>query len=292
MPQGSWPAHVGLSLLWGLIFLLVHDVVAGFGWAPAAALGSLAVAIATAAAARLSGRQLRMPERAGQLVLLGVAVTVQNLGVCLALDRLGLALTAIGLGAMPLFATLIGQVWGMDRITGTAAIGLAVGFVGLLLVVVFPVEGDSWAFISGILACLLAALAAAFATRYASVRLVGRPEALIGAHLIAAVAALPFALLLGTMGSRPAWGYVALVLLAVVLALAGPVLDVRLPAAGHAKRASRLKAAGVVVAALAGVALYGDPLSPGQVFGGLLLLGGAVLVLDLVPRRASVRWPH
>ena len=96
MPQGRWPAHVGLSLLCGLTFILAHDIVSGFGWAPAAALGSVAVAVALAVVARLSGRRLSMPTHAGRLVILGAAVTVQNLGVCLALDRLGLALTAIG----------------------------------------------------------------------------------------------------------------------------------------------------------------------------------------------------
>lgn len=290
MPQGRWPAHVGLSLLCGLTFILAHDIVSGFGWAPAAALGSVAVAVALAVVARLSGRRLSMPTHAGRLVILGAAVTVQNLGVCLALDRLGLALTAIGLGAIPLFATLIGQVWGMDRITGVAAAGLAVGFVGLLLVVVFPSEGDSWAFISGMLACLLAALAAAFAARYAAVRFPGRPEAPISAHLMAALVALPLALTFGRMGSGSAWNYVALILFTVLVALGGPVLDVRLPAEGQATRSNRVKTAGVVVAALAGVLLYGDRLSVGEAFGALLLVAGAALVLDLLPRGASARW--
>jgi drug/metabolite transporter (DMT)-like permease len=290
MSKGSWPLFAALSLLWALSFVLARAVVAGFGWAPAAALCSVGVAVATAVAAKLGGRRLSLPRNLGDLAVLGVAVAVQNLGLCLAVDRLGLALTAIMLGSMPLFSTLIGQVWGTDRITGLAASGLVVGFTGLFLVVLFPAEGDSWAFISGVLACLVGALAGAFATRWSTRRLSGRPEALIGGHLSAGIILLPVAVVVGTpAGAVTAWGYAGLVLFAVIIALVGPVLDVRLPEEGRVERSGRIKTVGMVAAMLAGVLAFGETLTPGQVVGLLLVLGGAALVLGLVPRAIPLR---
>lgn len=288
MPHRRWPALVGLSLLWGLYFILANQIVAAFGWAPAAVLGSLGVALATAVASRIAGRRLTAPTKWGRLAVIGAAVTVQNVGMCLALDRLGVALTAIVMGAMPLFACLIGQVWGIDRITGGAAIGLGVGLVGLLLVVVFPTHGDSWAFISGTLACLLAALAAAFAGRYASERIPERTEGLIAAHLIAALAALPLAIAFGQPPGAPVQGWLALAGFALMVGLAGPVLDVRLPEADLEDRANQVKTGGVLAAALIGTLLLGESLNFGQVLGMLLILAGSAIVLGLLQWPASV----
>lgn len=289
MPRRSWPAHAALSLLWGLSIMLVCGVVFGFGWAAAAALTSFTAAAAIALSVRLGGRRLARPTDARSMVILAAAIAVQNIGLCFAIDHVGVALSAIVLGSMPLFATLFGQVWGIDRITAAAAAGLAAGFVGLFLVVVFPVDGDSWSFLAGILAALLSAIAGGFAIRYGTLRLRGEPDVAVGAHVIAGAATLPAVLLFGSPGTGTPWGYLALAALVAVAALVSPVLEVRMPDAGEGARAGMVKTIGLVVAALAGVLFLGEQLDVGQVFGMLLLVVGAALVLELLPSRTSAR---
>ncbi len=289
MPHRSWPAHAALSLLWGLSITLVFGVVLGFGWTAAAALASFSAAAAIAASVRLNGRRLSRPARLGPMFLLAAAVAVQNLGLCFAIAHVGVAVSATVLGSMPLFATLFGQMWGVDRITAAAAAGLASGFIGLLLVVIFPSEGGSWAFLAGIFAALLSAVAAGFAIRYSTLRLRGQPGVAVGAHLIAGLAILPLTLLPDGSGTGSLWGYAALAAFVAVLALVAPVLDLHMPDAGEGARAGMVKTVGLLVAALAGVVFLGERLDFGQVLGMGLLLVGAVLVLELLPSRSRLR---
>lgn len=288
MPIRSWPAHAGLSLLWGLSITLVMAVVFGFGWATAAALTSLSGAAAIAVSMWLGGRRLVRPTNLRQVAILAGAIAVQNLGLCYAIAHVGVALTAIVLGSMPLFATLFGQIWGVNRITAAAAGGLATGFIGLILVVAFPAQGDSWAFLAGIFGALISAVAAGFAIRYSTLRLRGQPSVAVSAHLLAGLAILPFVLVAGG-ASGSAWGYVALVALAVVVTLVSPVLEFHLPDTGQGARAGMVKTAGMVVAVLAGVLFLGERLDFGQVLGMALLLVGAALVLELPLSRSFLR---
>lgn len=281
MPPLPWPARAVLAGSWALALVLVRLVVGGFGWATAAVLCSVVAAGALLLAAR---REPRPPVRSAlrTVVVLGAWVAVQNLGLCLALGQLGLGPTAVVVGSMPLFATLVGQVWGVDRITAAGVLGLAVGFIGLLVVVLFPAQGHSWAFIAGTLAGLLAAFSAAVAARYADLRLPGRTDAVAGAHAVAGLTAVPLALLWPAAGDGSPLGYPALVGLGVLLAAFGPALLVRATGEGSLE-ASRVRAVGLVVAAVAGALLLGEGLSAGQAVGTVLLLAGSTLVLDLFP---------
>ena len=289
MPNRSWPAHAALSVLWGLAITLVCGVVLGFGWAAAATLTSLSAAVAITASVRLDGRRLARPTHIRQMVILAGAVAVQNVGLCFALAHVGIALSAIVLGSMPLFATLFGQIWGVERITAAAAGGLATGFTGLLLVVVFPVQGDSWAFLTGIFAALLSAVAGGFAIRYGTLRLAGEPGVAVGSHVIAGLATLPLVFVFGGPRGGSVWAYLALAALVVVIGLASPVLDLHMPRSGQGARAGMVKTLGLVVAAIVGVLFLGEQVDFGQVVGMLLLVLGAALVLELLPSRWSLR---
>jgi drug/metabolite transporter (DMT)-like permease len=289
MPQGSWTAHAVLSLAWGLSFVFGLGVVGGFGWAAAAMLTSAVVALGIAVAARLGGHPLSVRPGLRRATVLGAWLAVQSLGMCLALSQLGLSLTAIVLGTTPLFASVIGQMWGVERITPTGVLGLVVGFLGLLLVVLFPAHGDGWDFIAGMLACLLSAFAAAFATRYADQRLPRRPGPVATAHVLAAAIAAPVALLSGGSWPTSPLGFASLVGLALVVTLAGPTLYARM-ADGTGVATAGVKTAGMVLAMLVGVVFLGEGLSFGQVVGMLFVLIGAGLVLGLVPTQSFARW--
>lgn len=290
MPQRSWPMQAGFAALWGATLLGVRMAVVGFGWAPATVLTMLVVAATIAAATRLAGARPRLGGPAVPLLLLSVGLAAENAGLCLAFDQLGIAPAVLVLAAMPLFATLIGQVWGIDRITGRAAVGLAVGFVGLLLVVAFPAAGDTWAFISGVLSALLSALAAGFVSRYATLRVAERPETAISAHLLAALLCAPLLFFFPGGGDGGPAGYAALLLVALGVVMLGPMFGVRPPGMPEVRLLGPLKLVGMVFLVIFGVILAGDRLSAGQAVGGLLIVVGTLLVTGLVPRPLFRRW--
>lgn len=288
MPQRNWPAYAGLALLWGFTLTMMRQVVGTVGWGPGAAATSLVVAVAIALFAVGRGRQLDWRLGWPRVLLLGVAVAVQNVGIAVAIDRAGIALTAVVLGAIPLFGSLFGQVWGLDRITFPAAAGLVTGFLGLLVVVGFPATGSSWGFISGTLAGLMAAIAAAFCVRYveANPRLTGRVEAASGAYFVAAVLTVPVAIAFPGPGGADVVAWLLVVVLGVLVAGAGYALDFVLADRTNAASVARAKAVGLVIAILIGVLLLGEALSVGQWLGGLLLVVGGALVLGLFPSRS------
>ncbi|MGC3993425.1 MAG: hypothetical protein QM779_04745 [Propionicimonas sp.] len=290
MPTARWPTYVALTVLWGLSLVAVRGVVGGRGWAFGAVLCALVIAAVKVVVSHLTGEARPLAGSPRRLLILGAAVVIQDLGVCYALDRIGLAQTAVVLAAVPLFATLTGQMLGADRITEAAATGLGTGFVGVLLVAIFPADGGSWNFIGGVLAGLVAALTGGFSIRYAALRFPGRAEPMAAAHGMAAVVALPLVILSGSSGSGSAWSFLWLVLLAVALGAAGVLTAQHFPVPRRALRMTRVKNGGLVVAVLVGVCLQHETLSMGQVLGLVLLMIGATLVLELVPEDASARW--
>lgn len=282
MERRSWPIAVGLSALWGLSFLFLRGLVDAFGWPLASLLVCLCVAVSVGVVARFRNRRWSLGGPPGQLLVLAVSIAVQNGGLCLALDRLGVSVAAMLLGATPLFATVLGQLWGIDRLTERSTIGLVAGFVGLVLVVVFPLQGDSWASITGMLAGLIAALAAAFTGRYSAVQLGSRPAASATANLLAAVLTVPAVLMVSSSGHASFGPYLTLVLLGVIAAAVGPLFGVR-SEDGRPARESLVKTAGMVLAAVIGVVALGEQLSAAQAIGLVFMVAGTALMLELVP---------
>ncbi|MFT4108844.1 hypothetical protein [Propionicimonas sp.] len=290
MPTARWPTYVALSVLWGLVLVATRGVVAGRGWALAAVLCAIVLAAATVTVSHLTAEAGPLTGPSRRLLILGAAVAVQDLGVCYALERIGLAQTALVLASLPLFATLTGQLLGADSITGAAAAGLGAGFLGVLLVAMFPADGGSWNFIGGVLAGLVAALAGGFGVRYAALRFPGRAEPTAAGHGMAAVLALPLVVMAGPSGSGSPWAYLWLVLLAVALGAADILTARHFPVPRRALRMTRVKHCGLVVAVLVGVCLQHESLSTGQVLGLVLLMIAATLVLEVLPEDASARW--
>jgi len=287
MERKSSPEYLGLILLWGVSFILIRTVVGGFGWAPAVALSCLLIGGTVAVLAFVSGSHPALPLRWRRLVLLGAGIAVQVIGLAVAVDRLGTALAAAAVGTVPLFAMLIGQMWGLERITGMGAAGLVTGFIGIVIVLLFPAGGISWDYIVGMVAGLLSAIAGALSSRYAVVRLAshGPAELVSGGFLFAVVLTAPLALLFPGTGAAGPLQWLGLVLLGVVLGGLGYSLELGLRDRSGAPFASSVRSWATIVAVVLGVVLLREALSPGQLVGVILLLSGCLLVLGLVPAR-------
>jgi drug/metabolite transporter (DMT)-like permease len=289
MQHRSSPAYVGLTVLWGLSFVLVNAVVGGFGWAPAVSLSCLLIGATVAALAVLKGATLRYRLRWKRLVLMGAGIAVQLIGLTIAVAHLGTALAAAAVGTVPLFAAVIGQMWGLERITGTAAAGLVTGFIGIVVVVLFPAGGISWDFIIGMFAGLLSAIAGAMSSRYAVARLSasGPAELVSATFLVAGVLTAPLALLFPGPGNADLRHWAGLVLLGVVLGGVGYTMELGLRESVGAPFASSARSGATIVAVFLGIVFLRESISFGQFVGVLLLLGGCILVLGLVPSRSQ-----
>lgn len=282
-------AYAGLSLLWGVAFLLIREVVTGFGWAATVSLSSLLIGLTIAVLAR---RQFRLPANWQRLLVLCAGLAVQLIGLTLAVERLGTALAAVVVGTVPLFATLVGQVLGVERITGIGAGGLVLGFVGTLLVVMFPAQEISWAFIVGILAGLLSAIGGAFTSAYAATRLrwENRPSLAATSFLVVGLLTLPLAGAFPGAGGTGAVGWAELLLLGVVFGGIGYTLELRLRDRAGAEQVASARSVATILAVLIGALFLREPLSTGQVIGMLFLITGCTLVLGLVPRWFPAAW--
>lgn len=288
MQFSSWSAYAGLTLLWGVSFLMIKAVVSGFGWAPAVALSCLLIGVTIAVLAVLTGSHLDFRLRWRRMLLLGAGLAVQLIGLAVSVDRLGTAIAAAAVGTVPLFMTVIGQMWGLERITGRVTGGLMAGFVGIMLVLLFPAGGISWDFIVGMFAGLLSAIAGAMSSRYAVARMpgTGRAELLSAAFLIAGCLTAPLALLFPGSGHAGPLEWLGLLILGVVLGGVGYTLEMGLRASAGPQFATSAQSGATIVAVLLGVVFLREALSAGQLVGVLLLIGGCGLVIGLGPARS------
>ncbi len=289
MQRSATPTYVVLSLLWGTVYLLIREAVVGFGWAWAVGLASLLVG---ATIAVLGWRTLQWPLHWRRVLLLGTAVAVQVAGLALAVEGLGVALAAVVVGTFPLFASVIGQVTGRERITGPGAAGLVLGFVGLLLVLLFPAGEVSWDFLAGVLAGLASSLAGAWATAYARTGFprTDRAGLVAAAFLAAGVLVLPFAPFFPAQHPPTPGDLLLLALLGVVFGGVGYVLELRLRDRSGPERVASARSVATVLAVLIGVLVLREALSAGQVVGMLFVLAGCSLVLRVVPRWLPEAW--
>lgn len=289
MQRGASLAYAGLSLLWGLVFLLIREVAVGFGWAATVSWGSLLIAVTIAA---LTWRRFELPANWRSLFMLGTGLAIQLVGLVLSVERLGVALAAVVVGAIPLFDTLAGQVLGRKRITGLGAAGLVLGFVGILLVVAFPAQGVSWDFIAGVLCGLFSAISGAFANSYAALRLprANPPGVTAGAFLVAGLVTLPVSWLHPGTGDAGGLHWLGLILLGVVFGGVGFTLELRLRAARGPEHVGSARSLATILAVILGTVFAHDAVSAGQLVGMLLLIGGCSLVLGLTPRWFPSHW--
>ena len=276
-----------LAVVWGLSFVLVLRVAGAFGWVGAVSFRALLAAAILYLLARASRRTLRFG-RALPLVVVGATtVAGQLIGLNLATPRIGTAMAAIFVGTIPLFSMLIGQVWGLEHITPTGRVGLALGFVGIVLLVGFPAVPVTSTFVLGCVASVLGAVSAAFGSNYAHARLreIGSWEQTIGAFLFGGLMTLPLLLLVPVPSTPTAADYGWLILLAGMCSSLTYVLYFRLVAEVGATIAISVEFAVTVIAVGVGALLLHEPLSLVQLVGAAVIITGCTLVLGLLPPR-------
>lgn len=278
--------YLFLTFAWGLSFLVLLKVVHAFGWVGAVTLRALLAGALLFVIAVLSRRRLDFSGGWLPLAIVGATtVAGQLIGLSFATPRIGTAMAAIFVAAVPLFSMLIGQLWGHEPMTRHGLIGLVVGFMGLVLLVGFPAVEINATFAMGCVASVFGALCSAFGSNYVSrnLRNTGTWEVTIGSFLFGGALTLPLLLLVPVPTQPVAVDYLYLLILGGGMSALSYVLYFRLVTSIGATRAISVEFAVTVIAVMAGAVLLGERLSVVQCVGAGTIILGCALVLGFVP---------
>ena len=128
-------------------------------------------------------------------------------------------MAAIMVATVPLLSMVIGQAWGVERMTVRGVVGLLLGFGGIVLLVGFPAVPVTDEFVVGCISSLLGSLSAAFGSLFAGHRLksVGPLEVTSGSFLFGGLLTLPLLLLVPVPAPPQPVDYVHLLTLGCIM---------------------------------------------------------------------------
>lgn len=285
MSPKDFAAYAYLSLAWGLSFLLLLHVVDAFGWIGAVTFRCFIAGALLYAIARFTGRRLDFSVGWLPFAMVGATtVAGQLIGLSYATPRIGTALAAIFVAAIPLFSMVIAQAWGLERITATRVVGLLLGTIGIIMLVGFPAVPVTSSFLIGCLAMVGSTFSAAFGSNYASRHLsdTGPWEVTIGSFIAGGIIALPLLWFVPVPATPAMVDYLYLVALAGLMSALTYVLYFGLVKSIGATAAISVEFVVTVVAVLVGALVLKEPLTVLQICGGLVIIVGCALVLGIV----------
>ena len=279
-----------LAILWGASFLMVLRVVDGFGWIGAVSIRSLVASSLLLLIAKVKRRKLDFSIGIFPFALLGVTmVAMQLIGLSFAVPRIGTAMTAILVGAIPLFSSVIGRLMRIEEMGVAGFVGLIIGFLGIVLLVGFPEGEVTGRFILGIIVCTVGCVAAAFASNYSKLRMssVGSWEQVIGAFFFGGVFTAPLLLFVPFNRSPLATDWLNIVVLAALCSSLCYVIYFKLVARLGATKAISVEFLVTVIAVLIGALYLHEAITWIQLLGGALVIVGCTLILSLFTRKSS-----
>lgn len=278
--------YVAMALIWGFSFILVLKVVEAFGWVGAVTFRALTASAVLAVTAVVTRRRLEFGSWRPLAVVGATTVAGQLIGLSFATPRIGTAMAAILVATIPLFSMVIGQAWGIERISRPGRLGLVMGFGGIVLLVGSPAAPVTGTFVLGCASSLFGSLCAACGSNYARRRLqlVGSWEQTIGAFFFGGSMTLPLLLAVPVPTSPRSVDVAFLVLLAGMCSALAYVLYFRLVAEVGATLAISVEFIVPVVAVVVGAVLLQERLSFAQLVGGAVIIVGCSLVVGLIPR--------
>lgn len=274
-----------LALLWGVSFLLLLRVVQAFDWAAAISVRAFIASGSLFLLSLLLRRKLDFSVGAKHFAVLGAtSVSFQLIGLSIAVPRIGTALTAILVGAIPLFSSVIGRLMKIEEIDKVGFIGLVLGFVGIIFLVGFPSAKLGSDFFLGFFLCLAGCISAAFGSNYSKLKLsnAGNWEQVIGAFFFGGLFTLPLLLFVPIKSGLDPSDWVNMVALAVICSAFCYVIYFSLVLKIGATRSISVEFLVTVVAVLIGAFYLNEAISIIQFFGALLVVLGSILILDLL----------
>ncbi len=284
MTRRAWGAFAVASVIWGVPYLFIEIAVRHGVTPPALAWGRVTLgAIVLLALAWRAGTLPSLHGRWRWLLAYAVAeICIPFPMLAFGESRVPSSLAAIMVATVPLIGALLAMRFDhSERPTPVRAVGLLIGFCGVIALVGLDVAGHRGELL-GIGAIMLTATGYAIGPMLVKHRMAGLdPRASQGASLgIAAVLLLPVALLdpphhVPTAGAI--WSVIALGLLCTA---GGFVVYAILIGEAGSSRATVITYVNPVVAVTLGVLLLGEQPGAGAIAGLLLILAGGWLATD------------
>ena len=272
-------ALLSLYLVWGSTYLAIKWALVGFSPFAMAAMRFATAGLLFFAWLRAKG--VAAPSRAQWKNLVVMATLLLGVGnglVCYAEQSVGSGLAAVAIASMPLWAAMFGAMYGRWP-TRREALGLAIGFVGVILL---NLGGDLAANPSGAIALLISPLAWAFGSVWSRGRDLPSPMMSTAAQMLVAAPVLALATLLHGEGwIRPGIDALAIGSLAY-LAIFGSIVGfgayVYLLDKVRPALATSYAYVNPPIAVLFGVLLGGEALHRLDLVAMAIILAGVVLI--------------
>ncbi len=287
--------------VWAANFIVVKDVIkilppVGFTFAR-----YLVASVALLALLRWSEGEIRLPRPSTWRILLlgGLGFGVYQILWTVGLQTIPAGDSALLIAATPMFTAVIAVLIGTDTLNPRKAVGVVLSFLGVVLVigagVGIELNGSPIGFALTVAAALCWATYTAFGAMILRNHspLVLTTWATIGGTLVLAPVGLGQLLAPGTIGPEQvaAWPQIVLSiaysgLLAAALANVVVFTGVRLLGPTRITTVQSLVPAMAVVLAFL---ILGEPIRPGQVLGGAIIIGGVALTRAAYRRAARER---
>jgi len=284
MTRRAWLAFAAVSLIWGVPYLFIRIAVR-HGVTPLV-LAWARVTLAAVVLLALAWRAGTLPTLHGRWRWLA-AYAVAEIAVPFPLiaageEHVSSSLAAIVIASVPLIGALLAMRYDhSERPTPVRAVGLVVGFGGVVALVGLDVAGSSGALL-GTAAIMLAAVGYAIGPMLIKLRLGGLdPRAAMGASLAIASMLLLVPAAFDLPRNDPSAGAIgAVVVLGLLCTAAAFVIFSVLVTEAGTSRATVITYVNPLVAVALGVALLGERPGAGAVAGLLLILAGSWLSTD------------
>jgi drug/metabolite transporter (DMT)-like permease len=292
----AWWAFSFMSVVWGGSYLLIKIAIDGGMPAPDVAWVRVAMAAALLVAVAARTGTLRTLHGRWRWI---VAYAVAEISIPFPLIAVGevhvaSSLAAIIIAAVPLIVAVLSLRFDpSERPTPVRALGLAIGFTGVIALVGIDVAGSS-AQLVGALAVLVGAVGYAIGPMLIKLGMTGLDSsAVMGASLLVATGILaPFAALDLPSRAPTVGAWAAVVTLGVLCTAVAFVVYTLLIREAGTGRATVITYVNPLVAVALGVTLLGERPGPSALAGLLLILAGSWLSTGgRLPRR-RVRGGH
>jgi drug/metabolite transporter (DMT)-like permease len=274
-----------LATLWGCAYLFMRAAVPAFGPAPLIALRmAIAVALLLPILAWRGGLPSLRTD-AWPIVVLGAGFTaLPFLLIAWAARTMPAGTMAILNATAPLFTAIVAWVWLGERVGGLRALGLAVGFAGVVLLVWGKASFAAGGAGPAVLAMIGASVFWGVGANYTRRRL-SRTDTLAvatGSLLAASLAVAPFAAWQWPAAPIGLRAWLEMAFLGVASSGIGFLMYFRLLRRIGTVRAMSVTFLNPLVAMVAGALYLGEAVTPQMLAGCAVILAGTALTLGLV----------
>lgn len=278
-------SYAALAVIWGLSFIVVVKNAEAFGPVGAVTFRCFVAASVLALVAAVARHRMNFRGQLVPLTIVGATtVAGQLLGLTYGTPRIGTAMAAIFVAAIPLYSLVMSVLARTEHFTRAKFLGLVLGIFGVAMLVGFPAVPVTDQFILGCAAMVFSTLCAAFGSVYANAKLRHMPSAdiTVGAFIAGGAMTLPFLLLAPVPRMPVPMDFVYLLIAGGLMSATTYLLYFRLVTTIGATRAISVEFAVTLVAVLFGALVLDEKLTALQMAGGAVIVLGCALVLGLI----------